>query len=99
DERRQKPRAALGDEAGADIQIAEDEERDARDEEPGLDEDDLDRDDRREAPEQLRASGADEPAPAALGGDAPEREQQQVELTKVHRDEREHGDHGGRDRR
>ena len=71
DERGQKARAALGNESRADVEVAEKEERDSGKEEPWLHEDDLDRDDRRETPEELRASGAVDPShglPAHLLG-------------------------------
>src|SRR5207244_6919284 len=62
-ERLEQTRAALRGEARADVDVAEEEERDARDEEPRLDDDDLDRDDRGEAPEDLRASRPRDPWP------------------------------------
>ena len=98
DEGREQAGPPLGDEPRADVQIAEDEERDAREEEPGLNEDDLDRDDRGQAPEELRPAGADEPAPALLEHRAPQRDEKQVQLREVHRDEHQDGHDRRRDR-
>ena len=62
DERGEEARAALRDEPRADVEITEKEEWHGRKQEPGLDEDDLDRDDRGETPEQLGAAGPADPA-------------------------------------
>ncbi len=66
DERGEEARAALRDEARADVEVAQEEERDRRQQEPGLDENDLDRDDRGETPEELRATGAADPSDGRL---------------------------------
>ena len=70
DQSGEESRAALGHEARADLEVSHDEERDARHEEPRLDDDHLKRDDRGEAPQELRAHRAPDPVPRrAVEGD------------------------------
>ena len=61
DERGKETRATLRGEARSDVEVAEEEEGDAGDEEPRLDEDDLHGDDRGKAPQELRAHRAVHP--------------------------------------
>src|SRR6266542_3846819 len=98
DERREEPGAALGGEPGPDVLVAVDEERDPRDEEPRLDEDHLDRDHGGEAPQQLRPPGPQQPPPAEADSVPPEREEQEVQLGEVGRDEEERRGDRRRDR-
>jgi len=98
DEGGEESRAALGHESRADIEITEKEERHGREKEPGLDEDDLDRDDRGEAPEQLGTTGPADPAHRRSGQTlGAEGELQRDDLAEIERDERGGGDRAGDD--
>ena len=98
DERGEEACATLGVEACANVEIPEDEQRDARDEEPGLDEDDLDRDDRGEPPEQLRAGRPDDPTEGLTREPfGAEHELQREDLPEVEDHERERGERARED--
>jgi len=99
-ERGEEPRTAFRREARTDVEIAHHEQWDARDEEPWLDEDDLQEDDGRQAPEQLRAHRPGDPLERrAVERDVPERALEEHDLAKVEADEREDRDDARDDRR
>src|SRR5205085_10323401 len=93
DQRREETRAALRDEARADVEVPEKEQRHRGQQEPRLDENDLDGDDGGESPEKLSSSGAPDPTDGrfreALRA---EHELQRDDLSEVENDERGRGD-------
>ena len=98
DEGREKTRPALRHESGADVEITEKEKWHGRKQEPRLDEDDLDRDDRGETPEQLGAAGPADPAHRRSGQPLrAEDELQRDDLAEIESDERGRGDRAGDD--
>ena len=95
---REETRAALRNKAGADVEVAEKEQGHRRQQEPGLDEDDLDRDHRGEAPEELCSSGATDPSHGRSAETIrPQDELQGDDLAEVEHDERGRGDRAGDD--
>src|SRR5204863_4068982 len=89
DQRREETRAALRDEPRADVEVPKKKQRDRGQQEPRLDEDDLDGDDGGESPEELRSPGPPDPTDRrfreALRA---EHELQRDDLPEIENDER-----------
>src|SRR5438876_147103 len=91
DERGKETRATLRGEARSDVEVAEEEEGDAGDEEPRLDEDDLHGDDRGKAPQELSAHRAVHPLTRDLVEvHVPQRTLQQHDLRDADEDQHQH---------